>query len=310
MVGPIDSKLYADQLLSNVSIAWQNNAFVCDTVFPELQVKDKTGLYWKYGKEKFGQTNDVRAPGTYAQVVGYDLTQASYGPLLDHSLDAMVTDEVADVASAPLDPGVDATELVTEKIMVNKEIDAYNQCSNTSTLTQNVTLSGTSRWNDYANSDPIGDFRTAIDAVSKAVIKPTNQLTVLIGREAYNVLRDHPQFIERIKHSQLGILTTDLLANILEVKQVIIAESQYNSAGQGLTASMGYIWGKNAWVMYIDPQPGMRKVTFGFTLRKGPRTVFRFRDERAEADYIRVKDYYQQLIVQADAAYFIKTVVN
>jgi hypothetical protein len=302
--------MYADQILSGVSIAYQNAQHVSDMVFPEVQVKDRTGLYFKYGKEKFTQTNDLRAPGTYAQQVNYSLTQASYGPLLDHSLDMMITDEVVDASVAPADPAFDATEALTEYISVNKELDAYNQCSNASVITQNVTLSGTSRWNDYANSDPIGDFTIAIDTVKKAIIKPAKELTVLIGYEAYSVLRNHPQILERLKYSQLGVATTQLLAEILGVKQVIIAEAEYNTANIGQTSSMSYIWGKNAWVMYLTPKPGIRTVSFGYTLRKGGRQVFRFRDDRAEADFIRVKDYYQQHIMAADAAYYMATVVN
>src|SRR3954447_7736013 len=112
ILGPVDTQLYADAILSGISIAYKNAQHISDIMFPEMQVTDKTGLYWKYGKEKFGPVNDIRAPGAYAQVVPYSLTQATYGPLLDHSLDARIEDEVASVASAPLDPGFDATEML------------------------------------------------------------------------------------------------------------------------------------------------------------------------------------------------------
>jgi hypothetical protein len=309
-LGPLQSQIYADPILSNVSIAYQNAQHVADMVFPEVQVATRTGIYYKYGKEKFTQKNDLRAPGTYANQVKYSLTKVTYGPLLDHSLDIKIEDEITDDAVAPLDPAFDAVETLTEMISVNKELDAYNQCSNGSVITQNVTLSGTSRWDDYANSDPIGDFVTAIDTVKKAVVKTAKELTILIGYEAFSVLRNHPQMLERIKYSERGIITSDVLREVLGVKQVIIGESEYNTANENQTASMSYIWGKNAWVMYIVPSPTIRTVTFGYTLRKGGRQVLRFRDDRAESEFVRVKDYYQQHIMASDAAYLMTSVVN
>src|SRR3712207_3480991 len=154
-LGPLQTNIYADAILTGTSVAYQNAQHISDVIFPEVQVKDRTGIYFKYGKDKFSAVNDVRAPGTYAQVVNYSLSQATYGPLLDHSLDARIEDEISSMASAPLDPGFDATEMLTERLSVSKEVDAFNQCSNTSVITQNVTVSGTSRWDDYANSDPI-----------------------------------------------------------------------------------------------------------------------------------------------------------
>src|SRR5215213_11281998 len=133
-LGPLDTQLYADAILSGISIQYKNAQHISDTLFPEVQVTDKTGIYWKYGRESFSAVNDIRAPGAYAQVVPYSLTTATYGPLLDHSLDARIEDEVASVASAPLDPGFDATEMLSERLSMTKELDAYNQVSNTSVI--------------------------------------------------------------------------------------------------------------------------------------------------------------------------------
>jgi hypothetical protein len=309
-LGPLQSNVYADAILSGVSVAYQNAQHISNEIFPEVQVPDRTGIYFKYGKDKFSAVNDVRAPGTYAQVVPYNLTQATYGPLLDHSLDARIEDEIAGMSSAPLDPAFDATEMLSEHLSVSKEVDAFNQVSNTSVVTQNITLSGTDRWDDYSNSDPIGDIRAAVDTVKKATLKSAKDLTVVLGYEAFSVLRNHPQILERIKYSERGVITEEILASVFNVGRVLIGESESNSANMGQTASMSYIWGKNAWVLYSEAKPGIRKVSFGYTLRKGARQVFRFRDDRAETNFIRVKDYYQQHIMAADAGYYLATVVN
>lgn len=309
-LGPLVQSLYADQILSQFSVAWDNAGFIADTIFPEVQVTGKTGLYFTYDRQSQRQTNDVRAPGTRAQVVRYGYTQVPYGPLLDHSLDAPIEWEIEDTAVAPLDPAFDATNLLTSKITLNKEMDAYNQVTNTAVITQNVTLSGTSRWDDYANSDPIGDLRLSINTVKKSTGKSTQDLTIMMGYEAFDTLKNHPQFLERIKHSQLGILTAELIARVLDVKQVIIANAQVDTANPGQSDVMGYIWGKNAWVFYLADKPALRQPSFGYTLRKGGRKVYRWTEQAEETDYIRVKDYYQQFITAASAGYYLATVVN
>lgn len=315
-IGPVVQSLYADPILSQFSVAWNNDqGFISETIFPEVQVTTKTGLYFQYDRQSQRQTNDVRAPGTRAQVVRFGYTQVPYGPLLDHSLDAPIEWEVEQTAVAPLDPAFDATNLLTSKISLNKEMDAYNQCTNTAVITQNVTVSGTSRWDDYANSDPIADLRLAINTVKKSTGKPTTDLTLVMGWEAFDTLKNHPQFVEKIKYTGLGVLTTKLLVEIFDVKQVIVANAQVDTANPGQTDVMGYIWGKNAWVFYLADKPALRQPSFGYTLRMynkqyNGRTIMRWTEQAEETDYLRCKDFYQQFITAAGAGYYLATVVN
>jgi hypothetical protein len=221
---------------------------------------------------------------------------------------------VRDDQTDPFDLEVDATNNLTQRMMLSKEKDAFNQCSNTSTVTQNVTISGTSRWDDYGNSDPIADVKTAVDTVKKAVIATNTTagqgMVLVLGYEAFSVLRNHPQILERIKYSERGIITADILAAVFNVKQVIIAEAEYNSANALQTDSMAYVWGKNAWVFYITERPALRSVTFGYTLRKGAREVNKWTEQPIRTDFVQVLDYYQQLVIAAAAGYYMATVVN
>src|SRR3954451_22836411 len=108
-IGPVQQQVYADAILSNISVAYENKTYIADTIFPELQVKNKTGLYFVYDKSKFRLVNDYRAPGTRAQQVELGLTQASYGPLLEHALEQKIEWNVRDEQTDPFDLEVDAT---------------------------------------------------------------------------------------------------------------------------------------------------------------------------------------------------------
>ena len=86
-MGPVQQQVYIDVVLGQISIAYQNENYIADTIFPQLMVQKRTGIYFVYDKSKFRQVNDYRAPRTRAQQVEYGLTQASYGPLLEHALE-------------------------------------------------------------------------------------------------------------------------------------------------------------------------------------------------------------------------------
>lgn len=311
-VGPLRTQVYTDPLLSDVSIAYTNPSYVADMVFPEIMVKSRTGLYFKYDKSKLRINNDLRAPGTRSNRVQYGLTQLAFGPLQEHSLEQAIPDEDREDAVAPLDLDTDATDNLTEMILLTKEYDAKRILTTAATGYTNsaegyVTLSGTSQWSDYANSDPISVVRTAIDKVKKNILKKPN--TLMLGYEVFSKLINHPAILERIKYSQLGVVTADLLSKVFDIEKVIIAEAEYNSAAEGATDSLSYLWGKDAWVLYITPKPGVRTISYGYTLRRGARVVKRWREEAEEQDVVKVKDIYEHKVMAIEAAYRIVSAV-
>jgi len=309
-LGPVNQDVYVDEVLGVVSIAYRNESYVADKIFPQVNVTKRTGIYYTYDKSNLRLVNDYRAPRTRAQTVDYGLNKSPYGPLIEHALEQPIEWELQGESVIPLDADVDATQHVSDRILLSKEADAFSQLSNTGVITQTLALSGTSRWDDIANSDPVGDVRTMVDTVKKEVLKQTNHLTILMGYEVYSALRNHPQILERMKYSQLGVLSTDLLAQIFDVKEVVIGHAEYVNANQLATDVMTYVWGKNVWVMYVNPQTSIKSVTFGYTLRMGGRIVTRWSEPQIKTDYVRVEDYYQQLIVAPKACYYLSTVVN
>lgn len=311
-VGPLRSQVYTDELMTDVSIAYTNESYVSDRIFPEVQVSKRTGLYFKYDKSKLRVENDLRSPGTRSNRVQYGLSQVAYGPLLEHSLEQAIPDEDREEAVAPLDLDQDATENLTERILLSKEKDCYTILTTAGTGYSNdangyTTLSGTSQWSDYGNSDPIEDVRTAKDLVKKQLLKKPNAL--ILGYEVFSVLMNHPQIIERIKYSQLGVVTPELMAKVFDVDYIIIAEAEENTANETATDSLSYIFGKNAWLAYITPAPGIRKVSYGYTLRKGARKVIRWREEEIETDFIKVKDVYEHKVMAIEAMHRFVTAV-
>lgn len=296
-----------DPALSNVSIKYSNDTFIADEVFPVVMVSKQTGKYYVYDKANLRINATLRAAGAGANEIDFGLTTASFS-CDDHALKEFVADEIQDQADAALNPLIDATETVTEQLMLDREQALATLLSNTANITQNTTLAGTSQWSDYANSDPIGDVRTARTTVHSSTFKKPN--TLIMGKQVFDMLVEHPAIIERIKYSALGVVTSELLARVFQVEKVLVGEAGSNTAAEGQTDSLSYVWGKHAWVAFISPRVSLKMLTVGITFTYKQRSVKRWRDEDREGTYVRVgQDNYVQKIVAANAAYLIKNAV-
>jgi len=304
----VQQDVVVDPALSNVSIKYTNDTFIADILFPMVKTAKQTGKYYIYDKSNLRVDQTTRAAGSGANEIDFGVAPTGTFSCDDHALKGFVSDEVQDQADAALNPLIDETETITEKLLLDRETNAATIMQNTATLTQNTTLSGTSQWSDYQNSDPVGDVRTARTTVHSATFKKPN--TLVLGKQTMDILCEHPQILERIKYSQLGVVTPELLARLFQVEKVIVGEAGSLSSKEGQTDALAYIWGKHAWVVYISPRVSLKMLTFGVTFTYSQRIAKRWRDEDREGTYVRIgSDNYVQAVIAAAAAYFIKNAV-
>lgn len=298
--------MVVDPVLSDVSVAYKNSTLINELLLPTFKVGKESGKYYKYDKSGFRRAKSRRAPGGKANEVGMSFTTDSF-LTEDHALKEKIPFEIIDQAAEVLDVETDATEFVTGLLQLDKEAELASQMADTAVITNNVTLSGTDQWSDYENSDPIGDINTGITAVQSAIgIRPN---TLVFGLAAWNVLISHPDIIDRIKYSQLGVATEELVARLFQVERVLVGGAQYDTAKEGQTVSLGNIWGKHAWAVYVDPTPGQKKLTLGYTFVYGQREVDKWDDIDEKSRYVRASENYDQEFVAVEAAYLMKNVV-
>lgn len=303
----VQQDVVIDPALSNVSVKYTNSQFIADMVYPVVPVAKQTGKYYIYDKANLRQDKTNRAIGAPSNEVSFGLSTDTFS-CDDHALKDFVADEVVDQAEVALDPLIDTTEFLTEKLLLDREIALAAILASTSIMTQNTTLSGTSQWSDYTNSDPIGDVRTARTTIHTNTFKKPN--TLVLGKPVFDMLIEHPAIIERIKYSQLGVVSAELLARVFQLEQVLVGEAGSNTAAEGQTDVLAYVWGKHAVVAYIAPKVGLKTLTLGLTFTYKTRIVKRWRDEDREGTYVRIgQDNYIQKTVAATAGYLIKNAV-
>jgi hypothetical protein len=318
--------VHVDQILSQISVGWPNNNLVGENLFPMVPVRKQSDKYYVFGREGWLTENDFRAPGTAAnEITGLTLSTDTYYAQ-EHSLQGAVTDEERWNADSPLSPDRDMTELVTSKIWLGREYAMKTLVTTAANYDSSctTTLSGTAQWSDYVNSDPISDLRTGKSAVHAKIFTEPN-----VGVFPYQVmtkLEDHPDFLERIKYSERGIVSSDLIGAIIGIPKILVPGVGIATSLLGQTITAGYLWGKDVLLAYVPPRPGLRIPAFGYEFgwSGSPggqmQYVDRWREEVRKSDLIRVCRYYDLKLValgdggvgtsgKAIGGYLIKTAV-
>lgn len=297
--------VHIDQVLTNISVAWPNTGLVGERLLPSVTVRKQSDKYYVFGREGWLPEDDNRAPGTVAnEIAGLALSTDTYYAR-EHSLQIPVTDEERENVDSPLAPDRDATELVTSKIMLGREVAIKTLVTTTGNYASGLstTLVGGAQWNsaNYATSDPISDLRAGKAAVHAKIFMEPN--TLVVPYQVMTALEDHPDFLERIKYSERAIFSPELLGAVLGFDNVIVPGVGYNSANPGATASLGYLWGKDVVMAWVPPRPGLKIPAFGYEFTWGTQYIDRWREEPRRSDLIRASRRYDlKLVAQGEGA--------
>lgn len=303
--------LGVDPMLTNVAIAYSNDAYVAELLFPSFPVAKQSAKHFVYDRGRFRVVDNLRGTSSPSNEVTMALTVGTPYYADDHSLKMFVPDEDVDNSITPTDPFVDATEYLMDMHAVAREVELATILTDTAILTQNVTLSGTSQFSDYTNSDPFTIIETAKQTIHAAIHQNAN--VALMGKQVWDKMKNHPAFLERVKYSQKGVLAEDLMASLIGVDRIIVGAAGKNTAVEGQTDVMGYIWGKHIVLAYVAAAVRPKLMTLGLTYTWKQQKVERLRgstEEDRKGAYVRVGDYYWDMkMVSASAGYLIKNAV-
>ena len=127
---------------------------------------------------------------------------------------------------------------------------------------------------------------------------------------AHLKLLDHPDILERIKYTQRGIITADILAAVFEVDKYIIGKALYDSTQEGVAESLAYVWGKSVALIYSEPSPGLKKVSFGYQFQSRGFRTKKWRVEGRDGDFVEAGEIRDEKVVAAACGYLYTTVVS
>lgn len=269
---PTRQQQHIDRALTNISVAYMQdlNNFIADKVFPVVPVQKQSDLYFIYSKEDFLRDEAAeRANGTESAGGDYNVEQSEpyFCRVIGFHKDVTEQDRVN--ADQPLDVDKDATEFVSMKLLIRREAqwaekffkeDIWGkEISGEDTVSTPETQ--TLRWDNPA-SDPIKAVKTAATKMQETTGYRPN--TLVLSPYAKDALLEHPDVIDRIKYTQKGIASIDLLAELFEVKNVYVAQAISIRAAKGAKDNTTFIMGKHALLCYAETSPGLKKPSAGY----------------------------------------------
>lgn len=261
-----------DPQLTGLAIAYKNDTYIADIVAPYRTVGKKEFQWDDYTISEMFTVPDTKVGRiSKPNQVTFSATRQT-DSTADYALDSPVPQEDIENADPHQDPMAHATEGVMELVKLDREIRvaAKVQDLNTYLSAQRTTLSGTSQWSDYTNSDPKSAILTALDA---CLIRPN---ALVLGRAAWTVFRQHPKLVKAARPSNdsgEGVLTAQEVADVLEIERVLIGVGWRNTSKPGQAFSKARIWGKDIAAVYLDPNAALTgnvgMPTFMLTARFG-----------------------------------------
>jgi hypothetical protein len=314
---PTTSDVHIDRPLTDMSIAYMQARanFVGTNAFGgPIGVEKKSDKYYKYQKDSFLRDEmRLRAPASESQGSGYGVSTDNYSCEV-YSLHKDIADEERKNSDSPLDPDADATEFLTQKAMLNLEISWASAFFATGKWATDFTPGVL--WSTPATSDPIQDVHNGRKIVlSTTGLEPN---TLILGYEVYNILREHPDFIDRIKYTTSLALSVEIMARLFDLDRVLICKSIKATAEEGAASqTYGFVHGKHALLAHVKPMPNVRSITAGGTFMwKGISQGFgenvamsRFRMDQLKADRIEIEVAYAHKVIASDLGYFFNGAV-
>lgn len=302
-----------DPLLSGLSVAYRNGIYVAPVIAPQISSQYDGGKYAVYSQaEWFRNEAAKRAAGTRAKRGEYGISFDTFF-CEEIAFAREVPDEVRQNAMDPIRPDQDATEFATDKVMLAKEVRVATKLLLTTNWAtgHNATLAGAQQWDDYTGSDPVSDIENAIDTMHGKTGLRAN--TMVIGYPVWRALKHHPDIVDRIKYSQRGIVTTELLQELVDMERIIVGKALVTASNEGVAAGSEvytYIWGKDVWIGYVAKNPGIMAPSAMYQFVSGPRGVRAWREEPEHQDVREAFEKCDEKIVSNLLGYVIKEAVS
>ena len=133
------TSLNTNQLLTNsFPFAAAPEGYLADKVLPPVPVQKESAAYWVYDKTPMDSPDSKRAPQLQYQPHRLERDDRDVSGTNSTGLEGEIDDEERKNAASPLDLDVDATEIVTDMVLNNREKRVADLVLSTGTITQNI----------------------------------------------------------------------------------------------------------------------------------------------------------------------------
>jgi hypothetical protein len=304
-----NSPFVTDPVRTAIALAYTNEAYIADRLLPRAPVSAEEFKWTEYTKadrftvpdttvDRKGRLNQVEFGGTEHSAM-----------TTDYGLEDVIPQKDIDAGrQVGMDPLGNAVELMTDLLMLDREIRVRDKVFVPGAHTNKEAITGTDVWSDAA-SKPLEQLA---DAIEVPFARPN---VLVISAAGALALRRNPSVVKAYNGTtgDEGMVPLSWISETLGIAEIIVARAKVNSAKPGQTATYGRVWGDHALLIHRNASAMPNKgLTFGLTAQFGQRISRRKVDDAVGlrgATVQQVGESVCELILCQDCAYFIENVL-
>lgn len=318
-------RVHTPAFLQGIALRFASPQLVADRLAPRRRVNKQSDKYRKFGKDALYQYEASWAPGAIPNAIKTEFSEDSYFAMIRKLRHQLLDTEVRNA-----DDDLDLRNLYTERVMLALRIAREARVATLFTTSANyagshvITKAGAAEWDAAGvinTVQPITDLEALIAVITQDAFVGRGDLSVAIPDQVMNkAIRHNSAIRDYFKYTTGGVLTSDILAALLGVKEVIVVQGQAVAAGPqnaaldiitGITTT--YLWGDNVWVGVAGGALNTEYTfaqSFNWAEETGGADVqirqYRMADEGQEGDWIESKEAIDEKIVANFAGGVIK----
>lgn len=260
---PTARDFHVDALLTDFAIAYGQDlksSYVADRAATVVRSKKRSNKYpvWNKG-DWFRIEMDLRADGDTSAGGGFRLDTSNSYVCEDYALHTYLTDRQRSNAMNEIDAEKAKVRWLMQQAKMKRDKIFASTAFVTGVwtgVTEQTGVGSNPSTNqflqfDTSGSDPIGVITEQMLAVEVATGLLPN--VMISNTKVANELKQHADFLDRIKHTQTGIVTEDLIASVLGLDEYIVAKGVENTAAEAAAASMSRIFGDHILLLHRTP---------------------------------------------------------
>lgn len=263
------SEFHIDAALSNFAVSERFNgqeAFVAPLIATQMPVKKKSDVFYKFVADYINtDVIDIRDGNGYANEVSWTYTTDNYSTIertlrkfssqneLDNADDVVVVDQR------------DALH-IKQRLMLAHEMRVHTTAAATTNR-----LTPTVKWDAGSSTRILADIVDAKAGFKEAVgVDPTH---IVMDSLVADKLSIEAEIKDVIKYliAGTGSMEKSLIAipgsngalpSVLQGMKPLVAGTFYNSKNPKATRTVSRVWGKDVYLVYVDPTPSIETPTW------------------------------------------------
>ena len=239
-------------ILTTFAVGYKNTELIGRKVVPVVPSVTESGTIYSFGKGGFKVYNTDRAlHNKIAEKIPDDLAKTTYRceekslkEYIDNdelkAAEAYGAAQVLKLEQRTINGLQQSLEIQMEKTIADILFSAsYYDTGN------KLALSGNDCWSDTSNSTPVDQIADGISAAREDMgVEPNS---IVLGYDSWLQLKKHPQIIDKIKYSMKAVVTEELVAELLGLKNVFVGKGVYSDDD----GDFADIWTDNAALIYL-----------------------------------------------------------